>query len=252
MNKYLPGLIVNEEELSFEYTGSIVGPKVEIRYLDDIRCSLKEYNCTGPSKVYSIVMDVYDKKDYSVLLKQNLLFGVVTYAQGTLGSEPIRSQGHRHAISKSCGKSTGELYEVWSGEAIIYMQDENSNKCYAVLAKSGDKVLVPPSWIHATINASPEQNLTFGAWCVRDYGFDYSEVREKQGIAFFPSLTAKNTIKWEKNENYKNKKLIIKSPRVYEEFRVTKEPIYKQFENDETKFRFISNPNLSDFDNFIP
>ncbi len=26
----------------------------------------------------------------------------------------------------------------------------------------------------------------FGAWCVRDYGFDYSEVRKHSGIAFTP------------------------------------------------------------------
>ena len=31
---------------------------------------------------------------------RNLLFGVVAYAAGRLGSEPVRSQGHVHKLSR--------------------------------------------------------------------------------------------------------------------------------------------------------
>ena len=31
--------------------------------------------------------------------------------------------------------------------------------------------------------------MTFGAWCDREYGFEYAEVRARGGLAFFPLLT---------------------------------------------------------------
>ncbi|KAA6321821.1 glucose-6-phosphate isomerase [termite gut metagenome] len=54
----------------------------------------------------------------------HLLYGVVTYAAGTIGNEPVRSQGHIHVRSGFVnGYSTPEVYEIWQGEAIIYMQE---------------------------------------------------------------------------------------------------------------------------------
>ena len=61
------------------------------------------------------------------------------------------SQGHIHAISPSCNASTCEVYEIWSGEAYIYMQQyggDDAGNCYAVHAKAGDVVIVPPGWVH--------------------------------------------------------------------------------------------------------
>lgn len=40
-----------------------------------------------------------------------------------------------------------ELYEIWQGKAIIYMQeyvDDDPGRCFAVLAGPGEKVLVLP------------------------------------------------------------------------------------------------------------
>ena len=83
-------------------------------------------------------MDV-GKEEHRVLLnKLHLLFGVVTYSAGKLGQEPVRSQGHIHKISPYSGWSTPEIYEIWSGEAIIYMQeyaeDQRSMLCGTCLS----------------------------------------------------------------------------------------------------------------------
>jgi glucose-6-phosphate isomerase len=87
--------------------------------------------------------------------------------------------------------------------------------------------------------------LSFGAWCDREYGFEYSEVRSHSGLAFFPFLKENNKIIWEKNENYFEQELIIKSPRIYKEFGLTAEkPIYIQFEEDMEKFNFVPRPDL--------
>ncbi len=235
--------------MGFEYGKNSFGPKVEIRTLDAIRSSLFDPDCIGPEEVYSIAMDVGKKEHKSILHNLHLLFGVVTYAEGKLGKEPVRSQGHIHKKSAYAnGWSTPEVYEIWSGAAIIYMQEtamDNPGRCFAIHAGPGDVVIVPPNWAHATISANPNAPLTFGAWCDREYGFDYKDVRSHGGLAWFPFVRKNNTMQWEKNQNYSCQELIIKSPRKYTEFGLASGiPIYTQFEENPDKFNFVPRPDL--------
>lgn len=244
--------------LGFSYGKDCFGPEVENRTLDAIRKSLQDPDCEGPEIVYSIAMDVGKIKDKEEIVDRNLLYGVVTYEKGKLGNEPVRSQGHIHAVSSSCNSSTCEVYEIWSGSAYILMQEKaavNPGRCFAVLANVGDVVIVPPYWAHATIVADIEKRLTFGAWCVRDYGFDYEEVRAYKGLAYFPIVNEDSSITFIKNENYGFSELIVKSPREYKEFNIEKEKsIYRQFEENPDRFLFVSNPELAEdkWINFIP
>jgi len=236
--------------LNFEYGDDCFGPIVENRKLDDIRKSLMDFNCDGPETVYSIAMDVCKKIHKEQLKKQHLLFGVVTYASGKLGNEPIRSQGHIHKKS-AYGQnwSTPEVYQIWSGKAIIYMQeyaDDNPGKCYAVIAEPGDIVIVPPSWAHATISADPKIPLTFGAWCDLEYGFEYEKVRAHKGLAWFPLIYNNVEFTWIHNDNYEKTDLIIKNPNSYKEFGIQqKVSIYKQYEENPELFLFVPKPHLT-------
>ncbi|MGK7397420.1 MAG: glucose-6-phosphate isomerase family protein [Candidatus Cyclobacteriaceae bacterium M3_2C_046] len=243
--------------LGFEYGTQVFGPEVEIRYLDNIRASLLDPQASGPEKVYAIAMDVGKRTHLEELKKRMLLFGVVTYASGQLGQEPIRSQGHIHRKSSHSGWSPPEIYEIWQGQAVIYMQeraDDDPGHCYAVYAQSGDLVMVPPEWAHATISADPGQPLTFGAWCDREYGFEYEKVRQHQGLAWYP-LLSDGKLDWQPNPNYKRSELQIKSPRDYQEFGLRpQKPIYQQFENQPEVFQFVSQPALKKdlWKNFVP
>lgn len=257
--KFNPGFDIQPtyEPLGFIYGDHVFGPEVEKRNLDAIRKNLMDPSCDGPSIVYSIAMDVGNSQDKQAMMERNLLYGAVTYAKGTLGKEPVRSQGHIHAMSKSCGMSTCEVYEIWSGEAYIYMQEtahDNPGRCYAVHAKVGDVVIVPPGWAHATIVADTTQNLTFGAWCVRDYGFDYEDVRAHKGVAWFP-IVEQNQIEFIANDHYQKSELMIKEPREYKEFNIQKGiSIYQQFVEQPDKFLFVSKPQIAKdiWQNFIP
>jgi glucose-6-phosphate isomerase, archaeal len=244
---------------AFDYGNDCFGPEVEIRTLNSIRKSLMDPNCQGPENVYSIAMDVGKKEHRQQLINQHLLYGIVTYAKGRLGKEPVRSQGHMHKKSAYAhGWSTPEVYEIWEGKAIIYMQEkaaDNPGRCFAVAGKPGDVIIVPPSWAHATISADPESPLTFGAWCDRDYGFDYDEVRAHKGLAFFPLIDENNEITWRKNVHYNNQKLIVKEPRQYLEFNLEKgKSIYQQYTEDKDKFNFVPRPDRYEkwWDGFIP
>ncbi|MDD3746799.1 MAG: glucose-6-phosphate isomerase family protein [Anaerostipes sp.] len=245
--KFNTGLAVDtiENPLGFTYGEGVEGPTPEIRRLDDIRGSLENPECEGPDELYCIAMDVKEENDKKDLEERNLLFGVVTYAAGKVGDGPVRSQGHIHAVSDSCQSSTPEVYEIWEGEAIIYMQESGSDhagNCYAVHAKAGEVVIVPPYWVHATVNADVKTNMTFGAWCIRDYGFDYDEVRAHKGIAFFPKYRDEKIV-WEMNQMYESATLIEMEAREYKEFALEQgKAIYTQYKENHEKFDFVTNP----------
>jgi len=256
---FFPGfdIEVDFENMNYGYGEETFGPNVERRMLDSIRSSLMNPKCSGPEVVYAIAMDVGRIKDREELIKRNLLYGTVLYAKGQLGQEPIRSQGHIHSKSMSCNASTPEVYEIWSGNAVIYMQEtanDHCGRCFAVEGLPGDVIIVPPGWAHATISADPNQPLAFGAWCVRDYGFDYQEVRAHGGLAYYPILNG-GELQWCRNSAYTPESIVVKKPREYVEFGLQPSiPIYTQFEEDHDRFMFVVNPSLVEkyWDNFIP
>lgn len=236
--------------LGFVYGPGVFGPACELRTLDAIRPSLRDPGCAGPEIVYAIAMDVGTKDRRADLLARNLLFGVVTYAAGRLGDEPVRSQGHIHAVSASCGRSTAELYEIWAGRACILMQEsalDDPGRCFAVTAGPGEVVVVPPGWAHATISADPRQPLTFGAWCVRDYGFDYHNVRAHGGLAWFPKLSGDNLI-WEANPRYTIRRpLVEKGPDAYVRLGLRAGvPIWRQYLDNPEAFTWVPRPERAD------
>jgi glucose-6-phosphate isomerase len=175
----------------------------------------------------------------------------VAYAAGRLGSEPVRSQGHVHAIAPHCGWSTPELFEIWEGRAIIYAQERTSDdpgRCVAIAAGPGDQVVVPPKWAHCVINADPEKRMVFGAWCDRQYGFVYDGVRAHGGLAWFPLLPDAGEIRWEKNPRYpssifKASTLRTSQARSYPELGLRRElPIYRQYQENPEAVQWISDP----------
>ncbi len=232
--------------LGFVYGADSFGPEPELRRLEAIRPSLREPDCDGPDPVYAIAMDVGRPRHRDELVARHLLFGVVTYAAGRLGREPVRSQGHVHKVSPRAGWSTPEVYEVWAGRAVILMQESDGDdpgRCFAVEAGPGEVVIVPPGWAHATISADPGQPLTFGAWCDRDYGFVYDGVRAHGGLAWFPVVGEDGALQWQANERYVRRELVCKGPSAYEALGL--EPgvaIYEQFARDRERFMFVPEP----------
>lgn len=244
MNAGFP-LKADTEAMEFIYGDGVFGPKTEKRKLDDIRKSLSNPQVEGPEYVYAVAMDVGKEEHQEDLKKRNLLYGAMIFGSGILGEEPIRSQGHIHAISPSCQASTCEVYEIWQGEAYIYMQEsakDNPGRCFAVHAKEGQVVIVPPGWAHCTINADPIKPMLFGAWCVRDYGFEYKEIREHGGVAYFPKVKDEKIV-FEPNPSYHTSDFKIVEARSYPEFHLTEGvPIYTQYEKDPELFAFVTKP----------
>jgi glucose-6-phosphate isomerase len=191
-------------------------------------------------------MDIGGEVDRSLLEQRMLLFGAVVYAGGSLGSEPVRSQGHVHAVAPHSGWSPPEIFEIWTGTAIVYAQEraeDDPGRCIAVVAHPGDQVVVPPGWAHCVINADSHRRMAFGAWCDRQYGFDYTGVRDHHGMAWFPRLTAWGEIGWEPNPLYSPSKLEHHKPHIYTELGLdASRSLYRQFVDDPDSVMFVADP----------
>ena len=246
--KFNPGIGVLpvHQPLGFRYAPGAFGPEPERRSLDTIRPSLCDPFCTGPDPVYAIVMDIGYGEIRADLKKRMLLFGAVIYASGTLGREPVRSQGHVHHISLHSGWSPPEVYEIWQGAAFVYMQErvaDDPGRCYAVLAKPGDIVVVPPAWAHTAISADPLGLMALGALCDREYRFDYDAIRKRQGFAWYPIVASNSTIEWVPNPRYQRSQLDVRHPRGYPELGIAPgKPLYEQAVRDLDRFAWVSKP----------
>jgi len=239
-------MTVDAETLEIQYGANVRGPRPEYRTLDAIRSSLMDPDCGGPSPVYSIAMDVRLAGDEVDLNARYLLFGVVAYAAGKLGKEPVRSQGHVHAIAPHSGWSPPELYEIWEGKAIIYAQEfaaDDPGRCIAVTAGPGEHVVVPPGWAHAVINADPSRRMTFGAWCDRQYGFDYTGVRAHSGLAWFPVVEHDGKIGWKANPRYRDGRLLERKSRTYPELELDPHrSLYAQYRTRPESVEWVAQP----------
>jgi len=118
-------------------------------------------------------------------------------------------------------------------------------RCIAVSGKAGDVIVVPPGWVHATISADSSSPLTFGAWCVRNYGLEYDDIRKHRGIAWFPVFNDSGQIEWIRNANYSSSTLNLVDAFPYPVLRIEQgKPIYTQFEEDNNRFLFVTRPDL--------
>jgi glucose-6-phosphate isomerase len=85
--------------------------------------------------------------------------------------------------------------------------------------------------------------MTFGAWCDREYGFEYAEVRARGGLAYHPLLTADGRIEWEPNTRYAPCPLVVRRARAYPELGLRPgEAIYRAFTRDPETVQWVSDP----------
>jgi glucose-6-phosphate isomerase len=85
--------------------------------------------------------------------------------------------------------------------------------------------------------------MVFGAWCDRQYGFVYDEIRARGGLAWFPTLEEDGDVTWKPNRGYSTSSLLRKSARPYPELGISGTiPIYDQFAHNPDSVQWVSEP----------
>jgi len=134
----------------------------------------------------------------------NLRYDITIIPPRMLGKEFPKTKGHHHLGHFQ------ELIQVLEGKAFYFAQggkSKNVKKCYAVEAKKGDFLIIPPDVEHLTINPG-EKNLVMANWMYNKVKSDYSLFEKLQGACYYYTKSG-----WIKNKNYKKvPKLRFKKP----------------------------------------
>ncbi|HHE67476.1 MAG TPA: glucose-6-phosphate isomerase [Candidatus Parcubacteria bacterium] len=128
-----------------------------------------------------------------------------------LGKEFPKTKGHHHI------NHFPELIKVLEGQAIYFSQKgrgKDVKDCWAIRAKKGDFVLIPPDVEHLTINPG-KRALVMANWMCKGVKSDYSLFEKMQGACYYYTKQG-----WLKNKNYKNAPR-LRFERPFKEFSLT-------------------------------
>lgn len=161
----------------------------DIRYLSDMREVLYDQKWTKKApnfKLYYMYRGI--KK------KAGLRYDITVIPPRMLGKEFVKTKGHEHS------KKYGEIYIVLEGQALYLMQKSNNNEIedvYAVKARKGQSIIIPPYYGHITINPS-KKKLIEANWLCEKCKNIYDLFEKKQGACYYYLKSG-----WVKNKNYK-------------------------------------------------
>jgi len=163
--------------------------KADIRYLYDLEKVLydREWFKKAPNVEIYYMYRGLKKKD-------GLRYDITVIPPKKLGLEFVKTKGHYHP------QSYGELYIVLEGQAIYLMQKAKKDKIediYAIEAKKGDYIIIPPQYGHITINPG-EKTLKMANWVYNNFQSIYEPIEKRGGGGYFYTTQG-----WLKNKNYK-------------------------------------------------
>jgi glucose-6-phosphate isomerase len=104
-----------------------------------------------------------------------LVFGTSTLQPGKIGDEYFMTRGHIHAEV-----DRPEIYFCLRGRGVMHMETL-AGETHPLEMTPGAAVLVPPYWIHRSVNVGLEPLVTLFCYPA-DAGQDYSIVERAQGM----------------------------------------------------------------------
>lgn len=163
--------------------------ETETRHLNDMRRVLYDRPWAKKAKnfgVYHMFRGV--KKN------RGIRYDITAILPKMLGREFPKTKGHFHP------GNVFEIYKILDGNSIFLFQKMVKNAIkdvFAVKAKRGEFVSIPPGYEHIKINPS-KKRLILANWIPETAKSDYSHLEKKEGACYY--YTRKG---WIRNKNYK-------------------------------------------------
>ena len=210
----------------------------------------------GQAELYYMYRDVACAEDRAAVKQHGVRYDVTVILPGCVGPEYMKTVGHYHPVTPGSDMTYPEVYEVLSGEATYLLQRPGLvsrqppaasrqeaicaiDDVYAVVARPGDKVVIPPGYGHITINAGSEP-LVMANWVAAEFESLYGAMRELKGGAYYLLSSGE----WVKNPLYGVvPKLRFEAVKEYSQFGLRSGVgMYGLIRQAPEKLRFLTHP----------
>ncbi len=189
------------------FISEVSAPEPSIRLLSEARPVLYAPKAPGSQHLYYMYRNVCLKQDYQLFKQHGIRYDITVILPGTIGGEYIKTIGHFHPLKPHSSETYPEYYEVIDGEAIYLLQKNNRSggveEIMAIEAKQGDKVFIPPSYGHITINPG-NKPLIMANLIENSFSSLYQPFREKHGAAYYYLEGKDGKGNFVKNDNYQD------------------------------------------------
>jgi len=168
---------------------SLKSKKPDVRCLNDMKAVLYDQAWAKKAPNFKLYYMYRGLKR-----KNGLRYDITVIPPRLLGKEFVKTKGHEH------NKNYGELYIVLQGKAVYLLQKYQNNQVkdvYAVKAKKGEVVIIPPRYSHVTINPSKKETLKEANWLDEKCRNIYDLFVKKQGACYYYTKQG-----WTKNKKY--------------------------------------------------
>jgi len=207
----------------------------------------KEWLKTAPNlELYYVYRDLAENEtDFMKIIRNDLRYDTTIIKPTGMGKEFTKTIGHDHPIIPGTDITYPEIYEVLEGKAIFLLQDSENNiikDVFAIKAKNGDKIIVPPNYEHLIINIGKSDLKTCNLISRTFSSNIYKPFKMRHGFSYY-AIRGFFGIKWVKNPNYISiPKIKFEMPNNFYHFNLQKEqPLYKLTDNLD-KVDFLKNP----------
>lgn len=245
--KKTSGLPLKYDERKYELFFNNKKLKPDIRKLSQIKdvCHSKVSNLTRDKNLYYMYRDV---SKTNKMEEESLRYDVTVIPPNMIGDEFVKTAGHYHP-DEAPHVSYPELYEVLYGEAHILIEEINKEnevvKNYLIIAKKGDKVLIPPNYGHITINTR-DTPLVMANIVEAKFKSNYEPIKRRHGASYYiiQKSSKGSSPVIVKNHNY-NKVPLLKEfvPKPFKKFGIEKNtPMFTEARKYPEKFLYLVKP----------
>ena len=241
-------IAVDDAQLTLRFGPGLLAPESHRRSVADLRAVLRDPEAGDPSQiVYTVYRGLTSEEARSEIERRGLLYAALVLRAGTIGEERTRIRGHINSHAAGTAVTYPEVYEVWQGRALLYLQCEASPDVSDIVTleiSPGGKAIVPPGWASLIVNIGDEPLVT-GSWLARECRQQYEALETLGGMAhFIRASTVPPGYEVEQNPHYRSVPVPRNVPvQDYPSFGLTQdEPMFMTFRRNPDVFRFMTRP----------
>jgi len=239
------------DSLELRYAGSVTSRSQTARTIDDLKPFVYESASALTQLIYKVFSDVGFTENASYIRAAGLRYDITAINAGTIQfndgtNEFFRTAGHYHKPSPE-GVRYPEIYEVLAGRGRWLIQRRKTDpaeidEIYLVEAGLGEKICIPPSFGHITINAETGP-LVIANIIADKVENDYEPFKMLKGAAFrLLALDAPDMIEIESNRNYHMVPPLRKLKPKKDWYQGYFHPLYSVLALNPERFKFLTEP----------